>query len=92
MEDEEEPLKKRLKIAKNAFNSIELMSINKEDILIEWFSKVALQSNTQDVWNMLYDCLNTHHIRYLRHNEIKEKTLIKLIKVSVLHIFLLNPY
>ncbi|XP_066587720.1 uncharacterized protein [Prorops nasuta] len=73
---EEEPLAKRLKLAENAYFSIELPIIRKEDLLLEWLCNMSLTESS--TWEVLKNCLKSEHINV--KPEIKEVLVNTLIK------------
>lgn len=81
LNNDNEPVAKRLKIAENALNSVELPISNKEEILLEWIFKLGSTNNSYNVWHASFDCLNSPSIYHLRQNDIKQETLTHLVKV-----------
>lgn len=80
MNNSDEPLSKRLKIAQNALHSVELIGINKEELLLDWFSKISVKSDSKEIWEGLNLCLNSQHFHNFRQSEINQDILHKLIK------------
>lgn len=71
-----------MKIAHNVLNLNELPSNHKEEILLDWFSKIGPKNHSLEVWTTLYSCLNSTSLQNCRQNDIKQSTLYDLIKVS----------
>ncbi|GLV32078.1 uncharacterized protein CBL_11966 [Carabus blaptoides fortunei] len=80
LDSTEEPLTKRLRIANNAFHSIELPVFNKEAILLQWFSKIGSELDTPDIWDTLNACLTSQHMKEIKQNEIQQDILTYIVK------------
>lgn len=80
LNDDDEPLPKRLKIAQNSLNSVELIGINKEELILEWFTnKISKNYSDIEIWKSLKNCLTNNFINF-RQTEINHKIIKKLIK------------
>ncbi|XP_015592319.1 uncharacterized protein LOC107266394 [Cephus cinctus] len=55
LQSEDEPLAKRLKLAENAFCSIDFPIIRKEDVILQWLCKICTVHS--DAWQSLKNCL-----------------------------------
>lgn len=86
----DEPLPKRLKIANNAFISNELQALNKESVLLQWLNKIGAEEDTSDVWDTLNMCLTSQHVRFLRSNEIRQDILTSIVKVGANYLFVVK--
>ncbi|XP_046813158.1 uncharacterized protein LOC124421519 [Vespa crabro] len=60
LDSDEEPLKKRLKLAHNVFFAIDLPITRKEDLILQWLCKVCTKK--EDVWNSLKWCLKSENL------------------------------
>ncbi|KAL2717119.1 hypothetical protein V1478_012819 [Vespula squamosa] len=60
LDSDEEPLKKRLKLAHNVFFAIDLPITRKEDLILQWLCKVCTM--TEDVWSSLKWCLKSENL------------------------------
>lgn len=88
LDNTDQPLLKRLKIANNAFISDELQALNKESVLLQWLCKTGAEEDTSDVWDTLNICLTSQHVRLLRSNEIRQDVLTSIVKVGVNCLFI----
>lgn len=85
LDNNEEPLQKRLRIANNAFNSNELLALNKESLILGWIAKLGDVESTPEIWKTLNLCLSDEHMRNLRSNDIKINVLDNITAVSSKH-------
>lgn len=83
LDNTEELLTKRLRIANNAFHSIELPVFNKEGILLQWFSKIGSEIDNPDIWDTLNACLTSQHMKEIKQNEIRQDILTFIVKVCI---------
>nr|XP_050844411.1 uncharacterized protein LOC127061503 [Vespula vulgaris] len=60
LDSDEEPLKKRLKLAHNVFFAIDLPITRKEDLILQWLCKVC--TIKEDVWSSLKWCLKSENL------------------------------
>ncbi|KAF2892291.1 hypothetical protein ILUMI_13873, partial [Ignelater luminosus] len=87
LRNSEEPLCKRLKIADNAFKSIELPIQHKEAVLLKWLRKTT-RSDEPEAWNLLLNWLTSQQMQNLNKSDTKEEcrllmeTIIRRIEKS----------
>ncbi|XP_076246038.1 uncharacterized protein LOC143186329 [Calliopsis andreniformis] len=60
LNSDEEPLPKRLKLAENAFYTVDIPVMHKEDLILQWLCEIYPVD--QNVWSSLKHCLKTKHL------------------------------
>ncbi|XP_023026512.2 uncharacterized protein [Leptinotarsa decemlineata] len=81
LDDEEEPLCKRLKIADNAFKCSEL-PLQCKPLLLKWILKSSAKTS-EDTWRFLNEWLSLDHFQKLTRNEIDIKEIKGFIKLLI---------
>lgn len=83
LDQEEEPLPKRLKLAWAAFKSYDLPVQRKEELILKWLCDYGERNqNSEDVWSVLKACLNSSHMKKLRSADIRPPVKGSLSQVS----------
>ncbi|VEN44512.1 unnamed protein product [Callosobruchus maculatus] len=80
LQEEDEPLQKRLKIANIAFKSCDLPLQHKEATLISWLAKNTSENNA-DVWKCFSDWVTTIHFKNLTRNDIDNKEMSSIVEI-----------
>lgn len=80
LNESEEPLPKRLKIADNAFKCTELPIPGHEVFLLKWLTK--LESNELNVWELFYSWISSIQITNISKNDITEDDTLFITDVS----------
>ncbi|KAK5640150.1 hypothetical protein RI129_010961 [Pyrocoelia pectoralis] len=77
LDNDGEPLPKRLKIADNAFTSCSLPIQHREAVLLEWLTKLT-KSNEKEVWNLLLKWLQSAQVHNLSRSDVNDTDLRNL--------------
>uniref|UniRef100_A0A1Y1K0Y5 Nucleolar 27S pre-rRNA processing Urb2/Npa2 C-terminal domain-containing protein n=1 Tax=Photinus pyralis TaxID=7054 RepID=A0A1Y1K0Y5_PHOPY len=72
-----EPLPKRLKIADNAFKSCNLPIQHREAVLLDWLTKLT-KTNDSDVWDLLLKWLQSVQVQNLNRSDVNYADLRNL--------------
>ncbi|KAF5296190.1 hypothetical protein FQA39_LY12644 [Lamprigera yunnana] len=68
LNDTEEPLTKRLKVADNAFKSVELPLQHKESFLLKWLNTMTKSSDVV-TWDLLLNWLQSPQMQHVTHED-----------------------
>jgi hypothetical protein len=72
LDQEEEPLPKRLRLALTAFESNDLPVQRKEELILNWLCEYGEKNrNSEDVWSVLKACFNSSHMKKLNSANIR---------------------
>ncbi|KAK4873224.1 hypothetical protein RN001_015253 [Aquatica leii] len=80
LENKDEPLAKRLKLADNAFKSVELPLQRKEAHLLKWLSKIT-KADDDTSWTLLLNWLRSPQVHSLNRSDITHEELQYLLNV-----------
>lgn len=79
LNEESEPLKKRLKIADNALKYVDLPIQKREVFLLKWL--IDLESDDQNVWQKLFEWISSNNINNMSRNDLNEDDFVYLNNV-----------
>ncbi|KAF7281180.1 hypothetical protein GWI33_005050 [Rhynchophorus ferrugineus] len=88
LENSEEPLSKRIKLADHAFNLTQLPIQHKEALLLKWAFKNI--SDSENIWNLIDKWLGSEQFQDLVQNNISSDDISSLIEVFLEKIELLS--
>lgn len=74
LNEENEPLPKRLKIADNAFKYVDLPIQKREVFLVRWL--IDLQVDDGSVWHKLFEWISSVNMKNLNKNDLNEDDFI----------------
>jgi hypothetical protein len=83
LDQEEEPLPKRLRLALAAFKSNDLPVQRKEEIILKWLCEYGERNrNSEDVWSVLKACFNSSRMKKLSSANIRPPVKCSISQVS----------
>jgi hypothetical protein len=83
LDQEEEPLPKRLRLALAAFESNNLPVQRKEELILKWVCEYGERNqNSEDVWSVLKACFDSSHMKKLNGANIRLPVKCSISQVS----------
>lgn len=83
LDQEEEPLPKRLRLALAAFESNNLPVQRKEELILKWLCEYGERNqNSEDIWSVLKACFNSSHMKKLSSANIRPPVKCSISQVS----------
>jgi hypothetical protein len=83
LDQEEEPLPKRLRLALAAFESNNLPVQRKEELILKWLCEYGERNqNSEDVWSVLKACFNSNRMKKLSNANIRPPVKCSISQVS----------
>nr|CAD7262356.1 unnamed protein product [Timema shepardi] len=83
LNDEGEPLAKRLCLARNAFQSTYLPIQRKEELVFGWLcSNENLDRSSKEVWATLQSCICSRHMKLLTPADVRPEVLCTVVKLA----------
>jgi hypothetical protein len=84
LDQEEEPLPKRLRLALAAFESNDLPIQQKEELILKWLCEYGEKNqNTEGIWSVLKACFNSSHMKKLSGTNIRPPVKCSVSQVRV---------
>nr|CAD7428348.1 unnamed protein product [Timema monikensis] len=84
LNDEGEPLTKRLCLARNAFQSTYLPIQRKEELVFIWLcSNENLDRSSTEVWATLQLCICSRHMKLLTPADVRPEVLCTVVKLNI---------
>lgn len=81
LDNREEPVAKRLKIADAILKSAELPIHHRESVLLKWIVRNTKNKNSPEVWEMFDKWLAMDQIQHLTRNDVSGKDILYILNV-----------
>lgn len=88
LDNKEEPVAKRLKIADAIFKSVELPIHHRESVLLKWIVRNTKDKSGTEIWYLFDKWLATEQIKHLNRSDISGKDILYILNVYKLSYFL----
>lgn len=83
LDNKEEPLSKRLKIADGILKSGELSIHHRESLLLKWIVRSTKDKTTTEVWEVFDRWLDAEQIKQLSRSDIRGADILYILNVSM---------
>jgi hypothetical protein len=84
LDEEDEPVEKRIRLALVAFQSNELPIQRKEELTLHWLFKCGEKHIKSEAWEVLNSCLASKHMKQLSNVTIRPSVKKSICDVSVI--------